>query len=104
MKKFLVSTALLCLAVAMAQAQVNEKKTAEPQQKESLKVQRVEKAETLKATPIQEKRTEKEQLDAAISELQKYINENADKEGFQKDAYENRLSILREKREQISER
>jgi len=99
MKKLIMFSAVTMFSVAIAQAQTKSERVAEPakiESKESLKA--VDKGQV---APVDTK-TQIAQLDQSISELEKFILENSTREGFQKEAYDNRLNILRTRRTELS--
>ncbi|MCF8257220.1 MAG: hypothetical protein K9J06_06685 [Flavobacteriales bacterium] len=99
MKKLVILSAIAMFSGAMAQAQSNGNNAATPA--------KVESKETLKpavkgeAAPV-DPRTQLEQLDRSIVELEKFINENHTREGFDRAAYDNRLNILRNRSKELS--
>jgi TolA-binding protein len=99
MKKLIMFSTVAMFSVAIAQAQTKNERTAAPakvESKESLKA--VEKGQ---AAPVDTK-TQIAQLDQSISDLEKFIIENSTREGFEKEAYDNRLNILRNRRAELS--
>jgi len=99
MKKLIVLSVVALFSSAMAHAQNKSERTVAPA--------KVESKETLKAAdkatvaPADTK-TQLAQLDQSISDLEKFILENSTREGFQKEAYDNRLNILRTRRTELS--
>lgn len=108
MKKFTAIFAFIGLGTSLSFAQTTEssvesrsgktvEKSNEAQVQRLENMQRLEGNVSTERTPVKTVPT-LEQLDASIAELEKHIQNNEGKEGFDKAAYQRRLEYLQKKK------
>ncbi len=95
MKKFVLLSAVAMFTGSMASAQSNGDRAVTPAKVESKTAVKGESAPVDAAKQL-------EQVSTAIVEMEKFIKENRTREGFDQAAYDNRLSILRNRKQELT--
>jgi hypothetical protein len=95
MKKFVILSAVALFSGSMAYAQSNGDRAVTPAKVESKTAVKGETAPVDAAKQL-------EQVSTAIVEMEKFMKENRTREGFDQAAYENRLNILRNRKQELT--